>query len=164
MTVDGRNTVAKQDAVQKQDAVAKQALAKPDEISDGENVVLLVDDNALQATTRQAILQRSGYTVYIALEPAPALLKIRQNGFPEPIGAVITDHVMPQMSGSQFVRDLRQTHPDLPVMVLSGMDEAEQEYEGLNVRFLRKPLAPGLLLLNLQALLQAVESEGEGVA
>jgi CheY-like chemotaxis protein len=134
--------------------VDEQALTRLDAIPENEFTVLLVDDNELQAATRQAILQRAGYIVHIALDPAIALQEIRQDEFPEPISAIISDHIMPQMSGSEFVRELRQTHADLPVMVLSGMDEADQEYEGLNVRFLRKPLAPGLLLANLQSLLQ----------
>ena len=50
------------------------------------------------------------------------------------------------MNGSEFVRELRKTHPDLPVMVISGLEEAESEYAGLNVRFLLKPLLPDLLL------------------
>jgi DNA-binding response OmpR family regulator len=129
--------------------------------SDGSReVVLLLDDNALQAATRQAILQRAGYIVHIALDPANALRQLRQNELPQPIDAVISDHIMPQMSGSEFVRELRQTHADLPVMVLSGMDDAEREYAGLNVRFLLKPLAPGLLLFNLEALLQVDEIDG----
>ncbi len=46
---------------------------------------------------------------------------------------MITDHLMPGMSGSEFVRALRRTHPTLPVLVISGLEEAEQEYTGLNV-------------------------------
>jgi hypothetical protein len=39
-------------------------------------------------------------------------------------------------------------------MVISGLDDAEAEYEGLQVRFLQKPLMPDLLLANLRDLLQ----------
>ena len=68
---------------------------------------------------------------------------------------------MPGMNGAEFVRELRKTHPELPVMVISGMEEAEPEYAGMNVRFLLKPLMPDLLLSNLRDLLQ---QEQEGVA
>jgi DNA-binding response OmpR family regulator len=68
---------------------------------------------------------------------------------------------MPGMSGSQFVRELRKIHPDLPIMVISGLEEAEQEYAGMNVRFLLKPLSPDLLLSNLRYLIQ---QEQEGAA
>jgi DNA-binding response OmpR family regulator len=57
------------------------------------------------------------------------------------------------MNGAEFVRELRKTHPALPVMVISGMEDAEYEYAGMNVRFLVKPLLPDLLLSNLSELL-----------
>ena len=68
---------------------------------------------------------------------------------------------MPGMNGAEFVRELRKTHPELPVMVISGMEDAEAEYAGMNVRFLVKPLMPDLLLSNLRELL---EQEQVGVA
>lgn len=119
-------------------------------------VILLIDDNAIQATIRQAILRRAGYYVIAALDPARALEQFLNDKFPAVIDAVITDHVMPVMNGSEFVRELRKTHPDLPVMVISGLEEAECEYAGLHVRFLLKPLMPDLLLANLRNLLQQV--------
>jgi CheY-like chemotaxis protein len=123
--------------------------------------VLLIDDNAIQAATRQTILRRAGYFVIAALNPVRALEQFKDDAFPAPISAVITDHIMPGMSGSQFVRELRKIHPDLPIMVISGLEEAEQEYAGMNVRFLLKPLSPDLLLSNLRYLIQ---QEQEGAA
>ena len=113
------------------------------------SAVLLIDDNAIQAATRQTILRRAGYYVIAALNPVRALEQFRNNEFPAPIRAVITDHLMPGMSGSEFVRELRRIDPELPVMVISGLEEAEAEYEGLNARFLLKPLSPELMLSNL---------------
>jgi CheY-like chemotaxis protein len=121
--------------------------------------ILLVDDNAIQAATRQTILRRAGYFVIAALNPVRALEQFHGNQFPAEISAVITDHIMPGMNGAQFVSELRKTHPDLPVIVISGMDEAEDDYEGMQVRFLLKPLAPDLLLANLHNLL-SLEQEG----
>lgn len=117
------------------------------------SAVLLIDDNAIQAATRQTILRRAGYYVIAALNPVRALEQFRNNEFPAPIGAIITDHLMPGMSGSEFVRELRKTNPELPVMVISGLEEAEPEYDGMNVRFLLKPLSPELLLSNLREIL-----------
>jgi len=121
--------------------------------------VLLLDDNAIQAATRQAILRRSGYFAIAALNPRRALEQFQNNEFPAQIRAVITDHIMPGMSGSDFVRELRKTHPRLPVMVISGLEEAQVEYAGMNVEFLVKPLPPDILLARLRALL-ADEQEG----
>jgi CheY-like chemotaxis protein len=108
--------------------------------------VLLIDDNAVQAATRQTILRRAGYFVIAALNPARALEQFQRGEFPAEINLVITDHLMPGMSGAAFVRALRRTHPKLPVLVISGLEEAEQEYAGLDVTFRMKPLLPDNLL------------------
>jgi DNA-binding NtrC family response regulator len=108
--------------------------------------LLLIDDNAVQAATRQTILRRAGYFVIAALNPARALEQFQRNEFPAEIQLVITDHLMPGMSGADFVRALRKTHPRLPVLVISGLEEAEQEYAGLDVTFRMKPLLPDRLL------------------
>jgi len=121
--------------------------------------VLLIDDNAIQAATRQTILRRSGYFAIAALNPRRALEQFQNDDFPAEIRAVITDHIMPEMSGSEFVRELRKTHPHLPVMVISGLEEAEAEYAGLNVAFRLKPLPPESLLSHLRGLL-AEDEEG----
>jgi DNA-binding NtrC family response regulator len=131
-----------------------QQLTSRSAIPQNATAVLLIDDNAIQATTRQAILKRAGYFVIAALDTARVLEQFRHDDFPTPIGAVITDHVMPGMNGAEFVRELRRMHPELPVMVISGMEDAEVEYAGMNVRFLVKPLMPDLLLSNLRELLE----------
>ena len=121
--------------------------------------VLLIDDNEIQASIRQAVLRRAGYDVIVALNPIHALEHLLHNEFPAQIGLVITDHIMPGMSGSKFVLALRKTHPELPVMVVSGLDEAESEYAGMNVRFRLKPVSPEEMLSDLHDLL-AQESVG----
>ena len=116
--------------------------------------ILLIDDNAIQAATRQAILKRAGYSVIAALNPTNALKLLQNNEYPSPIALIITDHTMPAMSGADFVRSLRKTHSDLPVMVISGLEEARTEYDGMNVTFRMKPLQPELLLANVQRLIE----------
>lgn len=116
--------------------------------------VLLIDDNAIQAATRQTILKRAGYFVIPVLDPARALQQFRDRDFPSEIDLVITDHFMPGMNGAEFVRELRTLHPDLPVLVISGMDEAEDFYEGLRVSFRQKPLLPESLLASVDTLLR----------
>lgn len=108
--------------------------------------ILLIDDNAIQAATRQAILKRAGHFVIPVLHPQRALEQVRANDFAEPIHLVITDHIMPGMNGSEFVRQLRELQPEVPVLVISGLAEAEDEYGGLNVTFRMKPLLPAHLL------------------
>ena len=123
------------------------------------STVLLIDDNAIQAATRQTILKRAGYFVIPVLNPQRALEQFQANDFPSTIDMVITDHVMPGMSGSEFVRELRKDHKDLPVLVISGMEEAQDEYSDLNVSFRLKPLLPDNLLASVDRMLHGAQSE-----
>ena len=117
------------------------------------SAILLIDDNAVQAATRQAILKRAGYYVFAVLNPMRALEQFQTDDFPAEIRLVVTDHMMPGMTGAEFVRALREKHKDLPVLVISGLEEAEDEYEGLNVQFRLKPLMPDNLLASVQRML-----------
>ncbi len=122
---------------------------------DASSAILLIDDNAVQAATRQAILKRAGYYVFAVLNPKRALEQIKTSDFPAEIGLVITDHMMPGMTGAEFVRALREERKELPVLVISGLEEAEEEYRGLNVQFRLKPLMPENLLASVQRLLSS---------
>jgi len=124
-----------------------------------QTTVLLIDDNAVQAATRQTILKRAGYFVLAALNPQRALEQFRENQFPEEVDVVITDHMMPGMNGAEFVRELRTLYPHIPVLVISGLDEAEDEYAGLNVLFRLKPLLPDDLLASLHGLVRGREEK-----
>jgi len=116
--------------------------------------VLLIDDSAIQAAIRQEVLRRADYFVISVLNPRRALEQLQNNEFPVEVGLVITDHMMPEMSGATFVQRLRVTHPHLPVLVISGLEEAEMEYEGMNVMFRLKPLLPELLLSSVAGLMK----------
>lgn len=117
--------------------------------------ILLIDDNAVQAATRQAILKRAGYFVIANLTAELALQKYRNDEFPSVIDLVITDHIMPVMTGSEFVRQLRTFEPTVPVMVISGMPDAEEEYKDTDVLFRLKPLLPDNLLACVHKLVEA---------
>ena len=123
----------------------------------GNLAILLIDDNAVQAATRQMILQRAGYFVIAVLNPMRALQQFQSNDFPADIQLVITDHLMPGMTGSEFVRELRKTHPQTPVLVISGLEEAEEQYRGLAVLFRLKPLMPDHLLASVHRLVNGPE-------
>ncbi len=123
------------------------------------SAILLIDDNAVQAATRQAILKRAGYYVFAVLNPMRALEQFKTNDFPAEICLVVTDHLMPGMTGAEFVRALREKHKDLPVLVISGLEEAEQEYQGLNVQFRLKPLMPDHLLASVERLLARITAD-----
>jgi len=101
--------------------------------------VLLIDDNPVQLGVREAVLRKAGFQVSVATTTESALAALRVG---EKIGVVITDHVMPASSGSELVRTIRAEYKCIPVIVLSGLPDAEIEYRGLDVVFRIKPLAP----------------------
>ena len=106
--------------------------------------VLLVDDNPVQLQVREAILRGAGFRVSIATsaEIALALLRTASQHF----GLVITDHLMPGVGGVEFVTRLRESGENVPVVVLSGLPDAEAEYDDLEVVFRLKPLPPPELI------------------
>ena len=116
-------------------------------------MILLIDDNAIQAATRQLILKRAGYFVIAVLSPERALEQFRNREYPAAVDLVITDHLMPGMSGNEFVSCLREFAPDVAVLVISGLEEAEEAYAGLHVEFRLKPLVPDSLLSTVRQLL-----------
>jgi DNA-binding NtrC family response regulator len=121
--------------------------------------VLLVDDNPLQLSVREAVLRTAGFQVSVATtaESALATLRVLSNR----IGVVITDHLMPGCSGSELVRQIREFNHWLPVIVLSGLAEAEAEYTDLGVVFRHKPIPPPDLIELVRASLdQASQQRG----
>jgi len=106
--------------------------------------ILLVDDNPVQLQIRETILRNAGFGVAIATSADSALVLLRTAG--HHVGLVVTDHIMPGTSGAEFVRRLRASGDQMPVIVLSGLPDAELEYEGLNVAFRMKPLPPAELI------------------
>jgi CheY-like chemotaxis protein len=115
--------------------------------------ILLVDDNPVQAATRQAILSLNGRTVAVADGAHRALEMLEDTELFGSVGLIITDHWMPDLNGPQFVDLLRRRLPVIPVLVVSGLPDAESEYSGLDVVFRVKPIPPDHLLTLVDSLL-----------
>ena len=114
--------------------------------------VLLIDDNLTQLRIREAVLREAGFSVSSASTAEQALELLRSSAAGPDV--IITDHVLPGASRSAFVKQLRQISPHVPVIVISGMAEAESEYDDLNVVFLRKPCPPETLIREVVAVAQ----------
>ena len=114
--------------------------------------VLLIDDDPVQLRVRETILRNAGVEVHVATTAESALALLRTS-FGNSVGVIITDHIMPKVSGAEFVRRLRQVKPEVPVIVVSGLAEAEEEYDGLHVQFRQKPLPPPQLIELVQSIL-----------
>jgi CheY-like chemotaxis protein len=115
--------------------------------------ILLVDDNHIQSSTRRAILEGAGWEVSIAQQGQEALQRLSEPEISPSISLVITDHLMPVMSGPEFVAELRRRGFIMPVIVLSGLPDADAAYQGLDVVFRLKPFDPDSLIRLVRDLL-----------
>ena len=75
-----------------------------------------------------------------------ALALLRTEGVGESIGVVVTDHIMPELSGGELVKAVRAIRPEMPVIVITGLADAEDEYRELRVEFREKPVSPPELI------------------
>jgi two-component system cell cycle sensor histidine kinase/response regulator CckA len=106
----------------------------------GEGTVLLVEDNAaVRAVTRQ-ILQAAGYRVLVADDGVEALERFATEELTG-IDMLITDVVMPHLSGPKLAEALLARSPGLRVLFVSGHTEHEVQIHGLkkDLGFLAKP-------------------------
>ena len=115
--------------------------------------ILLVDDNPAQLTVRELVLRKAQFECHVATNAAGALALLRSEPGKEKIGLVITDHLMPGMDGVEFVRTLRTFNSTIPVIVISGLPDADTEYNGMNVIFRLKPCDPEDLIALVQGAL-----------
>ena len=109
--------------------------------------ILLIDDSAVQLRIRKAVLEQAGFRVLTASSAEAAFAALSSDNANGPrVRAIVTDHVMPDVPGSVFVRQLRALNSEIPVIVISGLPEAVSEYDGLNVHFRYKPCPPAELI------------------
>lgn len=77
--------------------------------------ILIVDDDSLRPALRRA-LEHEGYAVVEAGDGRQALEKLQEG----PPALVITDMIMPDSEGLELIFALHRTHPQLPVIAMSG--------------------------------------------
>ncbi len=122
----------------------------------GSETILLVEDDAQVRTAVLAILRHLGYRVIEAAGPGEALLACeRHEGT---IDLLLSDVVMPQMSGADLAKRLCPGRPTMKVLFMSGYtDEAVLRHGILEagLSFLQKPVTPDALGRKLRELLGA---------
>lgn len=91
-------------------------------------------------------MRDAGFEVCIATNAETAHALLRSEPVGNSIGVIVTDHILPGASGADFVRQLRGINPTVPVIVITGLPEAESEYAGLGVTFRQKPCPPPELI------------------
>ncbi len=152
----GRGTVFK---VYLPRAQAEATAARPPAASAGDHVgtetVLLVEDEEAVRGAASEYLRLRGYTVLEASNADDALtIAARTNGN---LDLVVTDVVMPGMSGSELARRLAKSHPATQVLFVSGYTEATAGQHGLGVgaAFLQKPFSLSALAQKIRELVDA---------
>jgi CheY-like chemotaxis protein len=108
---------------------------------------LLVDDEDLVRMSTADMLGDLGFEVVEASSAEEALRLVGGGLDPD---LVVTDHLMPGLSGVELARDLRSRRPDLPVLIVSGYADAEGLAPGLPR--LTKPFRSAELAVSLAAL------------
>ena len=130
--------------------------AKADPAGRGSETILLVEDETEVRDLVAQMLQGSGYTVLTAPDPGTALaLSDRHRG---PIHLLLTDVVLPEMSGRELRQRLRESRPRTKVLYMSGYtDEALGRHGALepDVVLLQKPFGVGELGRKIREILDA---------
>lgn len=120
----------------------------------GTETILLVEDDAQVRDAAKGILVRHGYHVLEAKNAGEALLLCEQ--FPNTIHLLVTDVVMPMMSGTQLARRLLDTRADMKALCMSGYsDEAVVSHGFIDSKlaYLQKPITPESLLVKVRQVL-----------
>jgi two-component system, cell cycle sensor histidine kinase and response regulator CckA len=118
-------------------------------------VVLVVEDESAVRTVARRILEHAGYTVFTASDGPEALSLHAQHA--TSIDLVLTDMVMPTMSGVAVATALHAHHPQLPVVIMSGLanDAMARDVDGDLMTVLRKPFTPEALIQRVGEALQS---------
>jgi nitrogen-specific signal transduction histidine kinase len=129
-----------------EDSTTHSASQAPKTIHQGNETVLLTEDEDAVRALAKLVLQRNGYRVLEARHGGEALLLCEQTQ--EVIDLLVTDVVMPNMNGRQVAERLKTIRPEMKVLFLSGYTDDAIVRHGVldaNMHFLQKPFtAEGL--------------------
>ena len=120
----------------------------------GTETVLLVEDESSLREVLSETLEASGYRVLIARDGAEAFQIADAHA--GPIHLLVTDVVMPGMTGRDVVERVAPTRPEMKVLYISGYTDEAIKRQGVISRgsaFLSKPFAPGAFLLKVRQVL-----------
>src|SRR6476469_5599489 len=115
--------------------------------------VLVVDDDDTITDVVSGYLDRAGHTAERAADGAKALELVDT----DPPDLIVLDIMLPEIDGLEVCRRVRASHPDLRVLMLTALGEAEDRIAGLEVGaddYVTKPFSPRELVLRVDALLR----------
>ncbi|HEQ71136.1 MAG TPA: transporter substrate-binding domain-containing protein [Spirochaetia bacterium] len=116
--------------------------------------LLVVEDEAAILQLAERILTRLGYHVLSSRTPAEALRTAET--CPDPISLLVTDVVMPEMNGRELAERLRQRHPALKCLFMSGYTSDVIAHRGLHdhgFHFIQKPFTQKDIAVKVRAVL-----------
>lgn len=113
----------------------------------GSETILLVEDEEAVHTIARRVLTREGYTVIEARNGKEAMATATHH--PGPIQLVLSDVVMPEMSGNELAQRMRTLRPNAKMLLMSGHTDGDIVRRGVlapGVAFVQKPFSPAGLL------------------
>src|SRR4051812_33098788 len=110
--------------------------------------ILCVDDEQAALFLRTLVLEAEGYKVLTAITAEEALSVFKANE----IHLVITDHVLPTITGSDLAREMKQLKPEVPVALLTGLGEPPPGAEYADAYIVKGQWAPQELLRQIAQL------------
>jgi two-component system cell cycle sensor histidine kinase/response regulator CckA len=122
----------------------------------GTETILLVEDQDEVRRVAQEILIRHGYHVIAAQNAGEALLSCERH--PRTIHLLLTDVVMPQMSGRELAVRLETIRPDMKVLYMSGYTDNAVVHHGIldsGIAYVQKPLVPDMLARRVREVLDS---------
>lgn len=140
--------------LEKETHTPQQAIVSPS----GTETILIVEDEPMVRRLAVTALRKQGYNVLEA-ETGGAALHVAV-AYPGKIDLLVTDVVMPQMSGKQVLESLQQVRPGIKALFVSGYtDNAVIHHSVIDVgvAFLQKPFTPGVLARKVREVLDAAE-------
>lgn len=157
----GRGTTFKVYLPQVEEAVAERlnGAASAAEVPGGTETILLVEDEDMIRETTREIIEMNGYKVLEARHGGEALLISER--YEDLIDLMVTDVVMPQMSGPELAERLAGLRPEMRVIYMSGYTEnAIVHHDGWSgeVAFLQKPFTRDALAHKIRDVLDAPRS------
>ena len=125
-----------------------------DQVPGGTETVLVVEDLAAVRDYVAVALRAYGYRVIPAGTSDEALRICERNH--EPIHMVLTDVVMPKLSGPELVKEIHASNPEIPCIFMSGFDAQEIAGKGVTdvCGYLRKPFTPETLVRRVRNTLE----------
>jgi PAS domain S-box-containing protein len=120
----------------------------------GSETILLVEDEEAVRIFAANVLRRQGYEVLTAHNGIHAIELLERTE--ASVRLIVTDVVMPELGGPAFVARIRDVHPTLPVLYMSGYAERAVVHNGLvksKQAFLQKPFTPIVLARRVREVL-----------